>query len=56
MPDQTKTYRLKAVASEQKAALATDPLIKREWEEIAMQWHLLANLAGLKFNTEIDVS
>jgi hypothetical protein len=45
-PDQSNSYRLKAVASEQRTKLASDPLLKKEWEELAIEWHLMANLAA----------
>uniref|UniRef100_Q07R97 Uncharacterized protein n=1 Tax=Rhodopseudomonas palustris (strain BisA53) TaxID=316055 RepID=Q07R97_RHOP5 len=38
--------RLKAIASEQRAKEATDPAVRQDWEELAIEWHLAANLAG----------
>ncbi|ABD87112.1 hypothetical protein [Rhodopseudomonas palustris] len=38
--------RLKAIVSEQRASVATDPAVRQDWEELAIEWHLLANLAG----------
>ena len=43
MKAQSRTYRLWAVQNEQRARDASDPLIKAEWEELAIEWHLLAN-------------
>jgi hypothetical protein len=40
------TYRLRALASEQRARNAPDRAIKREWEDLAMQWHLVAHAAA----------
>lgn len=34
---------LRALASEERARNASDAAIKREWEAIAAEWHLLAN-------------
>ncbi|MGC1652407.1 MAG: hypothetical protein WA722_06275 [Candidatus Sulfotelmatobacter sp.] len=34
---------LRALASEQRARDASDPAIKKEWEALAIEWHLLAN-------------
>jgi hypothetical protein len=33
---------LRALASEQRAHDASDPAIKKEWEALAIEWHLLA--------------
>jgi hypothetical protein len=33
---------LRALASEQRAHDASDPAIKKEWEALALEWHLLA--------------
>ncbi|HEY0327668.1 MAG TPA: hypothetical protein VGC77_01095 [Rhodopseudomonas sp.] len=38
--------RLKAIASEQRASACADPALRQDWEELAIEWHLLANLAG----------
>lgn len=46
MVDQSSTYRLRALASEQHAREASDPTIKKEWEELAIQWHLIAHIAA----------
>ena len=36
---------LRAMASEDRARNASDPAIKKEWEAIATEWHMLANTA-----------
>lgn len=46
MAEQSATYRLRALASEQRAREASDPTIKKEWEDLAIQWHLIANIAA----------
>ena len=46
MADPSATYRLRALNCEQHACDACDPDIIREWEELAIQWHLMANLAA----------
>jgi hypothetical protein len=38
--------RLKAIAAEHRAKQATDPALRQDWEELAIEWHLMANLAG----------
>jgi hypothetical protein len=42
MIEPSSTYRLRALAREQRAREASDPAIKKEWEELAIQWHLPA--------------
>jgi hypothetical protein len=38
-------YRAKALACEQQARLALDPAAKRDWEELAIEWHTIAHFA-----------
>ena len=38
---------LRALESEQRARNASDPAVKKEWEVLAMEWHLLATRAAL---------
>jgi len=46
MAEPSSTYRLRALASEQRAREASDPAFKREWEDLAIQWHLIAHIAA----------
>ena len=46
MLDPSSTYRLRALASEQHARESSDPAIKKEWEDLAIQWHLIAHIAA----------
>jgi hypothetical protein len=46
MVDPSSTYRLRALASEQRAREVLDPAIKKEWEDLAIQWHLIAHIAA----------
>lgn len=46
MMDISNIYRLRAVASEQRAGEASDHATKSEWAEIAIQWHFMANVAA----------
>ena len=39
-------YRAKALACEKNAKEATDRAIKRQWEELAVEWHYIANQAA----------
>jgi hypothetical protein len=39
-------YRMKALACEQRAKAASDPTSKLDWEELAIEWHTLANFAA----------
>jgi cell division protein FtsL len=40
---QSDTHRARALLSEERARSANDKLIKREWQELAIEWHLLAS-------------
>jgi hypothetical protein len=42
----SQMFRSRAIATEQQAREAPDPARKREWEELAMAWHLKAHLAA----------
>jgi hypothetical protein len=33
---------LRALASEQRARDASDPIVEKEWETLAIEWHQLA--------------
>jgi hypothetical protein len=46
MVEPSSTYRLRALASEQHAREASNPAIKKEWEDLAIQWHLIAYIAA----------
>jgi hypothetical protein len=46
MVEPSSTYRLRALASEQHAREASNPAIKKEWEDLAIQWHLIAHIAA----------
>lgn len=39
-------FQLKAIASEMRAKEATDPAQRQDWEELAIEWRLLAGLAA----------
>jgi hypothetical protein len=41
--DKAKLHRMRAVMCDQHASQATDPQVKRDWEELAMEWHHLAS-------------
>lgn len=40
-------HRLRAIQCEQRAREAPDPASQREWEELAVEWHLMANLTAV---------
>jgi hypothetical protein len=44
-------YRTKATVCEQRAIEASDPTSKRDWEELAIEWHTMASFAA-KVNGE----
>jgi hypothetical protein len=43
MKSESQLFRLRAIQSEKRARDASDPLVKAEWQELAIEWHLLAN-------------
>jgi hypothetical protein len=49
----TDMYRAKALDCEQRAREASHPTSKRDWEELAIDWHAMANFAARE-NTLID--
>jgi hypothetical protein len=44
--NQSDKYRAKALACEHRAKEASDPASKRDWEELAIEWHAMANYAA----------
>jgi hypothetical protein len=46
MNGKSRIFRSRAIVCEQRAREATDPIRKREWEELAAQWHSMADLAA----------
>ncbi len=44
--NRTDVFRLKALFCEQRAREATNQASKRDWEELAIEWHMMANLAA----------
>jgi hypothetical protein len=48
-------FRLKAQFSEQRAQQSTDPKSRQDWEELGIEWHMMANLAAAA-NPEISGS
>jgi hypothetical protein len=39
-------FRLKALFSEERARESTDETSRKDWEELAIEWHMMANLAA----------
>jgi hypothetical protein len=50
--DRSSVFRLKALCCEQRARETTEPGSTRNWEELAIEWHTMANLAA-RLNGEI---
>jgi hypothetical protein len=46
IPSRSEKFRLKALFSEQRARESTDQRSKCDWEELAIEWHMMANLAA----------
>jgi hypothetical protein len=39
-------FRLKALFSEERARESADQASKKDWEELAIEWHMMASLAA----------
>jgi hypothetical protein len=52
-PSRSETFRLKALLSEQRARESIDRRSKHDWEELAVEWHMMANWA-VSANSEIS--
>ena len=48
-------FRLKALFSEQRAKESSEPRSRHDWEELAIEWHMMANLAASMKNESIQV-
>jgi hypothetical protein len=46
MKAESRTYRLRAIQCEYRADAVSEPHLKAEWQELAFEWHLLANAVG----------
>jgi hypothetical protein len=44
--NRTDMYRMKALVCEQRATESSDPTSKQDWEELAIEWHTMANFAA----------
>jgi hypothetical protein len=43
----SNVYRSRALACEQRAKQTfADPIVKEEWEDLAIQWHMMSNVAA----------
>jgi hypothetical protein len=52
----TDNYRIKALACEQRAIEVSDPASKRDWQELAIEWHTMANFAAKANGDLIEVA
>ena len=41
---------LRALSAEKQALEASDPAVKKEWEALAIEWHLLATITEKMIN------
>jgi hypothetical protein len=44
--DRADMYRAKALIAEQRAKETSDPTAKQDWEELAIEWHMVASIAA----------
>jgi hypothetical protein len=58
MNAQSHTFRLRAIQNEQRARAASDPIVKAEWEALAIEWHALANAVAQSSgdNDQIEIA
>jgi hypothetical protein len=52
--DLSEKYRLKAVGCEQQAKHATDQTAGQEWQQLAAQWHSMADQAATLSSGEMS--
>jgi hypothetical protein len=43
MSNLSENFRLRELASEPRAREASAPIVKNNWVDLAIEWHLLAN-------------
>jgi hypothetical protein len=43
--DRSGVFRMKALFSEERARESSEPRSRSDWEELAIEWHMIANLA-----------
>jgi hypothetical protein len=46
LASRSSIFRLKALFSEQRAKESSGPRARDDWEELAIEWHMMANLAA----------
>jgi hypothetical protein len=51
----SEQYRFKALACEKLGQEAHDPVIKRAWAEIAIEWHTLASRIAEEAGQDHDI-
>lgn len=55
MTSQSKLSRFKALACEQRARESTDTSIRVNWQELAMEWHAIANATARVEDDDLQV-
>lgn len=55
MESQSARCRLRAIACEQRAIKCADPDARREWNELAIEWHTLANASDTSDDCDFDL-
>ncbi|MBI5320879.1 MAG: hypothetical protein HZB49_15635 [Bradyrhizobium sp.] len=46
LKSKSELYRLKALEAEQRSREATDSETRKQWSELAIEWHTMASFAG----------
>jgi hypothetical protein len=54
--DRSGLFRLRSLFGEQQAQESTDPKSKQDWEELAIEWHMMASLAARISRPDMPIS
>lgn len=52
---QSDWHRTRALQCEKRAHEATDTIVKRDWQEVAIEWHFLATTTADQEMSQIDL-
>jgi len=56
MPKLSEKYRIKALAAEAFAKIASEAVLKTAWTEIAIEWHALATKTAIEVPKDLEIS
>jgi hypothetical protein len=55
MSDVVRMCRARALACEQNARAAMDAALRKEWEQLAIEWHIMASVAARLSGEQADL-